>query len=79
MKIRRIAGRIVQIVSISCPSMTNLLNFFDSIKESTKWIVKIVIKIKIIIAWSWKNKMCSIEGEILSWKDKASQFGIKKF
>lgn len=52
MKIRRIAGRIVQIVSISCPSMTNLLNFFDSIKESTKWIVKIVIKIKIIIAWS---------------------------
>jgi hypothetical protein len=63
-------------VSISCPSETNLLNFFDTIKEKTKCKVKIVIKIRIIIAWSWKNKICSIEGETESWKDKEDHFGI---
>jgi hypothetical protein len=44
------AGRTVQIVSISCPSMTNLLNLFLFIREMTKYKVKIVIRIKIIIA-----------------------------
>jgi hypothetical protein len=33
MKISMKAGRMVQIVSISCPSMMNLLNFFLTIIE----------------------------------------------
>lgn len=49
-KISRKAGRIVQIVSISCPSMINLLKFFPKIMEVTRYSVKIVIKIKIIMA-----------------------------
>jgi hypothetical protein len=49
-KIRRKAGRIVQIVSISCPSIMNLLKFFPKIMEVTRYNVKIVIKIKIIMA-----------------------------
>jgi len=65
-KISSKAGRIVQIVSISCPSITYLLNFLLVIKEYTKCIVRIVIKIRIIMAWSWKNKICSIEGDTLS-------------
>ena len=36
MKINNNAGRMVQIVSISCPSITNLLNFFLTIKDTTK-------------------------------------------
>jgi hypothetical protein len=35
-KINKIAGRIVQIVSISCPSITNLLNLALFIKEITR-------------------------------------------
>jgi hypothetical protein len=50
MKINRKAGRIVQIVSISCPSIINLSKFFPKIIEVTKYSVKIVIKIKIIMA-----------------------------
>jgi len=52
MKIRRKAGKIVQIVSISCPSMMNLLKVLPKIMEVTRYNVKIVIKIKMIIAWS---------------------------
>jgi len=51
-KIRRKAGRIVQMVSISCPSMMNLLKFFPRIIEVTRYSVKIVIRIRIIMAWS---------------------------
>lgn len=75
-KISMKAGKIVQIVSISCPSMVYLLYFFLIIKEVTKYKVKIVIKVKIIIAWSWKNRICSIDGEILSWKERAVHIGI---
>lgn len=63
-------------VSISCPSIIYLLYFFLIIKDITKYRVRIVIKVKIIIAWSWKNRICSIAGEILSWKDKAIHVGI---
>jgi len=66
MKINRKAGRIVQIVSISCPSIMNLLKLFPRIIEVTKYSVKTVIKIKMIIAWSWKNRMCSIDIDTLS-------------
>lgn len=49
-KISKNAGRIVQIVSISCPSIMNLLNLFPKIIEDTRYSVKIVIRIKIIMA-----------------------------
>lgn len=52
MKISIKAGRTVQIVSISCPSMMNLLNFFLSIRDITRYRVKIVMRDRIIIAWS---------------------------
>jgi hypothetical protein len=46
------AGRMVQMVSISCPSVVYLLNFFLSIIDSKMYPVKMVIRIKITIAWS---------------------------
>jgi hypothetical protein len=49
-KINKKAGKIVQIVSISCPSMMNLLKLFPKIMEVNRYNVRIVIKIKIIIA-----------------------------
>jgi hypothetical protein len=49
-KININAGKIVQIVSISCPSIMNLLKFFLSVMEVTKYSVRIVIKIRMIIA-----------------------------
>jgi len=72
-KINKIAGAIVQIVSISCPSLTYLLKIFLLVIEITNCKVKIVIIVKMIIAWSWKNKMCSMEGETVSWKEIAIQ------
>lgn len=50
MKINRIAGRMVQIVSISCPSMIYLLKFFPIVVDIVKYSVIIVIRIRIIIA-----------------------------
>jgi len=76
MKISRTAGRIVQMVSISCPSIINLLKFFPMVVDNVKYNVIIVIKIKIIMAWSWKNMICSIVIDVVSWKDSAIQFGI---
>jgi len=76
MKISKKAGRTVQIVSISCPSIMNLLKFFPNLIEETKYNVKIVIRIKIIMAWSWKNRMCSIDIDTLSWRDRAIHLGI---
>jgi len=51
-KISMNAGRTVQIVSISCPSITNLLNLFLEIKEVTMYRVRTVINVRMIIAWS---------------------------
>ena len=50
MKINKKAGRIVQMVSISWPSMMNLLNFFPTTKVNTKYKVMIVISTRIIMA-----------------------------
>lgn len=63
MKIRVIAGIIVQIVSIVCPSNKNrwlylLLNKFIKIYETAQVIIKIIS-----IAWSWKNLNCSNRNE----------------
>jgi len=66
MKIKRKAGKMVQIVSISCPSIINLLKFFPKIIEVTRYRVKIVIRIRMIMAWSWKNRICSMDIDTLS-------------
>jgi hypothetical protein len=50
MKIKNREGRMVQIVSISCPSMMNLLSFLFFTKEITRCKVRIVIRIRIIMA-----------------------------
>jgi len=49
---RRTAGRIVQIVSISWPSIMNLLKDLLIMMDVIRYNVMIVIKIKIIIEWS---------------------------
>jgi len=46
------AGRRVQIVSISWPSIINLLNSFALTTEIMIYIVMTVIKISTIIEWS---------------------------
>jgi hypothetical protein len=49
-KISRTAGKIVQTVSISCPSMMNLLKVFPIVVDIVKYNVMTVIKIKITMA-----------------------------
>lgn len=36
----------------------------------------VIIKIKIVKAWSWKKISCSIRGEEAFWKPSAPQVGI---
>lgn len=66
MKISMVPGRMVQIDSISCPSEMNLLNFFLFIKDVIEYRVMIVIRDRMIIAWSWKNTRCSMIGDEVS-------------
>jgi len=75
-KISRIAGRIVQIVSISWPSIMNLLKLFPIVVDNVRYSVIIVIKIRMIMAWSWKNMICSIVIDEVSCKERAIQIGI---
>lgn len=44
------AGSTVQMVSISCPSIIYLLYFLLTAKETTRYRVRIVINVKIIMA-----------------------------
>lgn len=37
---------------------------------------RVVIKIKIIMVWSWKKISCSIRGEALSWNPKKPHVAI---
>jgi len=65
-KISMNAGRMVQIVSISCPSAINLLKFFISSSEVSTYKVRIVMAVIMIMAWSWKKRICSIDKEVVS-------------
>jgi hypothetical protein len=49
MNTKRKAGRIVQIVSISCPSSMFLLKFFVYVDENIRFRVIIVINVRMII------------------------------
>lgn len=66
MNSKRTAGSSVQIVSISWPSIMNLLNSFALTTEMIIYMVMTVIKISTIIEWSWKNNNCSILGDVES-------------
>jgi len=46
------AGRMVQIVSISCPSKRNLLYDDDTTGDRIMYNVRMVINVKMIIEWS---------------------------
>jgi hypothetical protein len=35
-----------------------------------------VIEIRTIITWSWKNEICSMIIEVLSWNEREVQVGI---
>jgi hypothetical protein len=52
MKINIKAGIMVQMVSISCPSIKYLLNLFEIMRDPTKYRVRIVISERMIIEWS---------------------------
>lgn len=77
-KISVIAGRIVQIISINCPSNRyRWINLLKSILINI-CLTKIVIIIRINSVWSWKNINCSIRGEALSWRIIVFQVEISK-
>ena len=70
------AGITVQIISIVCPSKRNRLVIELKNNVAIIYPTKVVIKIKTIIAWSWKKINCSIRGEALSWKPKNPHVAI---
>ena len=51
-KISKNAGRIVQIVSISCPSRSVLLYDFMLYEATITYRVRIVTSVRMIIEWS---------------------------
>lgn len=60
-----IAGIIVQMVSISCPSIRNRDENEFVIIFAIMYNVIMVIIIIINMEWSWKKIICSIIGEFL--------------
>lgn len=46
------AGMIVQIISISCPSLMNLLCVLLGNREERTNMVSVVIRIKMVMMWS---------------------------
>lgn len=73
-----IAGRIVQISSIICSSIKYRLIILLKNKFSIKYLIKKMIKVKIIRVESWKKIICSIRGEFLFWKFRLVQVAISK-
>jgi hypothetical protein len=62
-KIRIKVGVIVQNSSNGCDSIIILLNEFLKDKEIKLYLIITVIRIKIVMVWSWKNTNSSIRGE----------------
>ncbi len=53
-KIKIILGRIVQIISIVCPSNKYRWDNLFIIIDKIRYEIRIVIIVKIIMVWSWK-------------------------
>ena len=75
-KISTIAGSTVQIISIVCPSSRYRLVIELKNRVIIIYPTREVIKIRIIIVWSWKKINCSIRGEALSWRPKYAHVAI---
>lgn len=73
-----IAGKIVQINSITCPSNRYRLLYLLKNNLLIKYPTRIVIMARISIAWSWKNSNCSINGDELSCKEYIFHVAISK-
>lgn len=75
-KIKMIPGKIVQIVSISCPCKRNrfVYLFIINIINMYKTNDKIIVKIRRV--WSWKKISCSIKGEALFWNNRLALVAI---
>jgi len=54
----------------------NLLCDLLGNREERVNMVSVVIRIRMVIMWSWKNSTCSMMGEDGSWKDRAVHLGI---
>lgn len=78
MKIRVIAGRIVQINSIVCPSNRNRWVSLLKNRPANNCPTRIVIIIKIRRVWSWKKASCSMRGDALSCRSSSFQVAISK-
>jgi hypothetical protein len=63
MNTRMIAGAIVHVVSISCPSNMNRLVCLFQIRVIIMYITVVTIISIIISAWSWKKISCSMMGD----------------
>jgi hypothetical protein len=73
-----IAGRMVQINSINCPSKRyRLINLLKN-NIVINCLTKIVIINKTNKVWSWKNESCSIRGDLLSWRSRVFHVAISK-
>lgn len=66
MNTKMMAGAIVQMVSIICPSKMNRLVCLFLIILTIVYITVVMIINMIISAWSWKKINCSIIGDALS-------------
>ena len=70
-KIRIMAGKMVQMVSMFwCSSKNRLVSLLKN-NVDIMYPTRVVIRINTSIAWSWKKINCSMRGEALSWKPSA--------
>lgn len=71
------AGRIVQIISISCESKMYLLVSLVVTITTIIYRTRVLIRKTIIKAWSWKCRSSSITGEAASWNPSCEGCAIK--
>jgi len=77
-KIRINLGTMVQNNSSSWDSNICWSIFLLKIVENRLNPTIVIIKIKIVMAWSWKKINCSIRGEAAFWNPRADQVAISK-
>lgn len=72
-----IAGKIIQIISKEWLDRNLLFVIGEIIKVTIIYIIKIVIIIKMSMAWSWKKINCSIKGEFPFCRLRFSHVAVK--
>lgn len=76
-KIKITAGRIVQIISISCESKIYLLVSLVVTITTIIYNTRVLIRKTIIKVWSWKWRSSSITGEAASWNPSCEGCAIE--